>query len=140
VRPAEFSRLAFAALALRAACERSNAMNNFPFIRMMPQVTLHLTSGVRHMMDEFSFAGSGRWDRGPRCHMRLVVVGVLDQQSTIPEPPEQPVLPTPTDVPVPEPFDVPVPEPMDVPPPNPHDVPPPRPTKPEFDPKPRSIP
>jgi len=87
-------------------------------------------------MDELTFGTSCWSDRSTRQAMQMLTPDYLGDGSW----PEQPVLPTPTDVPVPEPFDVPVPEPRDVPPPDPHDVPPPQPKQPEFDPKPRSVP
>lgn len=111
-------------------------MNLYLIRWMMPCIVLRLTSNARHSMDKLTF-GAGHWcDRSTRQAVQLLSPGILDDGSLF----EQPVLPTPTDLPVLEPFDVPVPEPMDVPPPDPRDIPPPQPTQPHFDPKPRSVP
>lgn len=121
-------------------------MNNYFISLMTFGVTLRFTSTRRHSMDEIICTGSLFADRGSRQKLQVLVPSYVgDGLASISEEPAperhpQPILPTPTDVPVPEPHDVPVPEPIDVPPPKPTDVPPPNPSKPDYDPRPRSIP
>jgi hypothetical protein len=92
-------------------------------------------------MDELTF-DVGQWsDRCLRQKLQTLATEFdFEFAGTGPDNPVEPILPTPTDVPVPEPHDVPVQDPLDIPPPDPRDLPPSQPKRPEFAPKPRSVP
>lgn len=112
-------------------------MENILTTWMTSWFALRFIATRRHAMDELTLGTSYWSDRSTRQSMQMLSTGFLDDRLDDGQWPDEPVLPTPTDVPVPEPFDVPVPEPMDIPPPDPRDVPPPR---PDFDPKPSRVP